>query len=325
MKPHLLLFGTPNYSLIVFEKLFAAGYPIAGVVSKPPRPVGRLQDLITTPVANWAVKKQIPLLTLAANPTKPWLFADKNTLVQKVMNLNPDLLITADYTQKIPSELYSKTKFGGLNVHPSLLPAYRGPAPVPWAILNGEKVTGVSIVTLSEQFDAGIIVAQEKEPIKPADTTDTLLTRLFVKGADLLIKTLRNNLSQLTTLNSSVFAKASADKQPTTNNLQPSYFPRLTRDSGFEPWEKIKIAINTGVGAERIERKWRALHPWPGLWTKVRIKDHEKRFKILKLNLQLTTYLPRRQAGNLQLTEIQLEGKQPIATNISDWLTDLTA
>lgn len=293
MQIKLALFGTPVYSLIIFERLKEAGFPIAVVVTKPPRPIGRAMVVTPTPVAQWAKTMQIPLLTPDSDPEKPWKFKDETAVEAEILKFKPDLMITVDYTQFIPINLVKQIKFGGLNVHPSLLPAYRGPAPVPWAILNGETETGVSLVTLSEQFDTGQIVAQSKEPILTTDTTDTLLTRLFSKGAELLLDTLPKYLRSPTT----------CDIQPATKS---SYFPRLTRDSGFEPWGKIKEAIETGIEAERIERKWRALHPWPGLWTLVKINSEDKRLKILKSNLLLTTY-------KLQLIEIQLEGKQPLS------------
>ncbi len=316
MNPTLALFGTPHYSLIVFGKLRQAGYPIVCVVTKPDQLLGRKQVLTPTPVANWARENKYLLLTPASNPEKPWLYDDPDTFSKMLWENKPELLITVDYTQKIPMNLVKQIKYGGLNIHPSLLPSYRGPAPVPWVILNGEKETGVSIVTLSQEFDAGQIVAQEKEPVLPTDTTDILLTRLFQKGAELLVGTLPKYLMSPTTYNvpASSARLDSAERaggQPATKS---SYFPRLTRDSGFEPWGKIKEAIETGIEAERIERKWRALHPWPGLWTLVKINSLEKRLKILKSNLLLTTLRLRSgQAYNLQLLEIQLEGKQPIS------------
>ncbi len=288
--PRLALFGTPEYSLLVFEKLRTFNYPIAVVATKPPRPIGRKQILTETPVALWAKNNKLNLILIGADPQKPWLFQNENLLTQQVLEFNPELLISADFTQKIPMQLVKQIKHGGLNVHPSLLPAYRGPAPIPWAIHNGEKQTGVSIVTLNNQLDAGLVIAQEKELILPSDTTDILLHRLFTKGADLLLKVLPEYIDNPT----------ANRKLPTAN---PSYFTRLTRDHGFEPWEKIKLAIENGKDTDRIDRKWRAFHPWPGLWTKVVVNNQEKRMKILKLRLE---------NHKLILDEIQLEGKNQL-------------
>lgn len=301
MKPRIAFFGTPDYSLIILNKLYRLGYPIVCVVTKPPRPIGRKQVMTQTPVALWAEKKKIPVLTPASFGGKPWIFASEKEVVTQVLSFQPELLISADYTQKIPMSLVSQIKFGGLNVHPSLLPAYRGPAPVPWAIHNGESETGVSLVTLSDKFDAGVVVAQEKEIIQPTDTTDTLLTRLFTKGAQLLLATLPKYL------------KSPKSLKKTLDNLE-TYFPRLTRDTGFELWVNIKRAMATGEEAERIDRKWRAFHPWPGLWTTIKLKVEslkfkEKRLKILKVHLD-----PRPSTLNplLVLDQIQLEGKNSL-------------
>ncbi len=324
----IAFFGVPLESTIVLDKLDKNGFDIVCVVTKPPRPIGRKKELIPTPVADWANAHHVPLLTFLSNVVKPWLFADEDKLIQAVLKYKPDILISADYTQKIPIRLIRQVKFGGLNVHPSLLPAYRGPAPVPWAILRGETETGVSIVTLTEKFDQGQIVAQVKEPILSADTTPVLLNRLFSKGADLLIKLL-------------------PDYSPNTKykilNTTPSYFPRFTRDDGFIPWEIIKSALTGQTislsiikqysnitivkynklpacrqGREiedwklKIERAWRALHPWPGIWTKVKINGQEKRLKILSVDLSLVS-------SRLSLKQVQLEGKKPVRGN------DLTA
>src|SRR3989344_4804197 len=301
----LAFFGTPDYSLIVLESLFAAGFPIVCVVTKPPRPIGRKQILTPTPVSVWAEKNKIPVLTPQSYPNKPWLFASEDETTKQVFKFQPELLVSADYTQKIPMSLVKQVKYGGINIHPSLLPAYRGPAPIPWAIANGEKETGVSLVTLTEKFDEGIIIAQEKEQILPTDTTDSLLTKLFTKGGELLIKTISKYIQNPT----------ANYELPTANS--PSYFPRLTRDTGFEPWENIKEAITTGKEAIRIERKWRAFLPWPGLWTKIKwavqsSKFEEKRLKILKLHLTMNYEL---RTMNLVLDELQLEGKQPVSGN----------
>ena len=312
MSPRICFFGTPDYSLIVLESLFAAGFPIVCVITKPPRPIGRKQILTPTPVSVWAEKNKIPVLTPQSYPNKPWLFASEDETTKQVLKFQPELLVSADYTQKIPMSLVKQVKYGGINIRPSLLPAYRGPAPIPWAIANGEKETGVSLVTLTEKFDEGIIIAQEKEQILPTDTTDSLLTKLFTKGGELLIKTISKYIQNPT----------ANYELPTANS--PSYFPRLTRDTGFEPWENIKEAITTGKEAIRIDRKWRAFHPWPGLWTKIKwavslakpdlaSQDSEqfteKRLKILKVHLDARRYTLN---ALLVLDEIQIEGKEPI-------------
>lgn len=286
----IAFFGTPTYSLLVADALVNAGFTISAVITKPPMPVGRKHIKTPSAAALWATNKDIPVITPQSDQNKPWLFSDEAEMTRLVLSHKPDILISADYTQKIPLMLVKNIRLGGLNVHPSLLPAYRGPAPIPWAIHNGEEFTGVSIATLGEDFDAGKIVAQEKEPIKDTDTTELLLDRLFKKGAELLVEVLP--------IYSSSFPNVPTIKPHTSE----SYHSRLTRDHGFEPWAKIKKAIETGEDAKRINRKYRAFHPWPGLWTIVLLKGGEKRMKLLSVNMQREL---------LHLSEVQLEGKTP--------------
>lgn len=201
---------------------------------------------------------------------------------QAILKRKPDLLIVAYYGQKIPIEIIKKVKFGGLNIHPSLLPKYRGAAPAEWAILNGEKVTGVTILTLAKEFDTGEIVSQIKEPIYDSDTAEDLYTRLFEKGADLLIKVLPDFLQ----------GKIKLIPQ---DNTKATFAPKLKREDGKIDWKKTP---------QEIERMIRAFYPWPGTFTFVQIKNKKLRLKILKAHLE---------NGNLIFDQVQLEGKKPVS------------
>ena len=174
-----------------------------------------------------------------------------------------DLIIVADYGSRVEP--------GGLNLHPSLLPKYRGATPVPYQILNGETEGGITIIKMAEEFDAGPIAAQEKVPILPDDASPDLLRRCFETGAKLLVKILPDYLNNKITL------KPQPAKSPTP------YCKRFTKQDGFISWEEFKR------GAD--DKKIRALHPWPGVWTTMPTG------KILKL-------LPK--------NRLQLEGKEPI-------------
>ncbi|KKT35155.1 MAG: Methionyl-tRNA formyltransferase, partial [Candidatus Gottesmanbacteria bacterium GW2011_GWB1_44_11c] len=175
-------------------------------------------------------------------------------MVNALSTFKPDLLISACYGQKIPDSTITNAKYGGVNIHPSLLPRWRGADPVPWAILSGDHQTGVTIVRLSAKFDQGMILAQEKIPMTAKDVTDPLRTKLFTMGADLLIKTLSDILS-------------GKIKGTLRQSQGIPYAGRLTRDDGFEPWEKIQNAFTDADEAARIDRKFRAFTPWPGVWT----------------------------------------------------------
>lgn len=178
------------------------------------------------------------------------------------------LIIVADYGQKVPAK--------GLNLHPSLLPKYRGPTPVPCQILNNKTESGISIIQMTDEFDAGPIVAQKSVPIYPDDTTPVLLKRCFTAGAELLIKILPDYLNN----------KITQKKQ---DESQTTYTHKFTKQDGFISWEEFnQEAKNNFLG---IDRKIRAFSPWPGVWTTM------PNGKILKL-------LPKNM--------VQFEGKQPI-------------
>lgn len=300
---NILFFGSTTDSVIVLERLFNASIVnckllIVGIVTQPPRPVGRDHIVTPTPVEVWGKSRNIPVLSFESNPDKPWLYKDEQQVIDTLQSIRADLLISASYGQKIPWETIQKAPHGGINVHPSLLPRWRGGDPVPWAILSGDHQIGVTVVTLSEKFDEGKIIAQKKIPISANDTSDPLRTKLFVLGAELLVRLLPDHIR----------GAIKGTSQQSKNEPQAK---RLSRDLGLEPWELLEHAINDGKDADRIERKFRALHPWPGVWTTlnnlqltVNKLTKEKRLKILKLHLD---------NGKLVIDTVQLEGKKPVS------------
>lgn len=333
----ILFFGSTTDSVIVLEKLFNfrpksdIRILISGIVTQPPRPVGRKQVLTPTPVETWAKEHRIPVLSFPNSPDRPYLFADEQTVIDTLSPTMSHLIISASFGQKIPTATLKSAKFGGLNVHPSLLPHWRGADPVPWAILSGDRQTGVTIVTLEEKFDAGKIMGQKKIPILKTDFSDPLRTKLFSLGAELLVRVLPDYLSGKT---------AGSPQHPTSDIRHPIsgiYARRLTRDDGFIPWDLIKKA-SEGFDVPlsdrppilsfdichltfAIERAWRALSPWPGIWTEIEISDKpaspvgrqkvtsRKRLKIISLHLSLvTSHL----SPLLILDSVQLEGKKPV-------------
>jgi len=164
-----------------------------------------------------------------------------------------DLVISADYGKKLPP--------GGLNLHPSLLPKYRGATPVPYQILNREKESGITIIQMTDEFDAGPLIAQEKVAILAEDTTPVLLKRCFTSGAKLLVKILPAYLNNKITLFSQ-------------DESQATYTHKFTKQDGFIFWKEFK------AGAP--EHKIRALFPWPGVWT---VLPNQKILKFLPKNL----------------------------------------
>lgn len=298
-----VFFGSTTDSLIVLNALSEWStsvyrMSIVAVVTQPPRPVGRKQILTPTPVQEWTKGHNIPVLSFPSDPDHPNLYADEQTVVDTLEPLKADLLVTASYGQKIPTKTITDATYGGLNVHPSLLPRWRGADPVPWAIMSGDRQTGVTVLTLTEKFDEGKIIAQKKVPITDNDTTELLRANLFTLGAQLLIEVLPDYFSGKN--------KGSVQKKSDT-----PYAKRLTRDDGFEPWEHMKNALKNTQEAARIERKFRALTPWPGLWTRLPSlrsgnggQATDLRLKILSCHLTHDTYF--------SLDTVQLEGKKPV-------------
>lgn len=303
---NILFFGSTSDSVIVLDKIFSSSTVnsqlfIAAIVTQPPKPVGREKIITPTPVELWGKAHHISVLSFESNADKPWLYKDEQRVIDTLESIQADVLISASYGLKIPWETISNAAHGGINVHPSILPRWRGADPVPWAILSNDHQIGVSIVTLSKTFDEGKILAQKKIPLLTTDTSDPLRTKLFEMGANLLLKVLDKPTHMRIHIK--------------TNTTETSpYARKFTRDDGFESWETLTGAMTDGTDAERIERKFRALDPWPGVWTTIAMqvrpatlvnsKPENRRLKIVKLHVE---------NGTLVLDQVQLEGKNPVS------------
>jgi len=207
----------------------------------------------------------------------------------------PDVGILASFGAIVPKDFLNFPRKGILNIHPSLLPKYRGPSPAQAAILNGERQTGVTIIKMDEEIDHGPIVAQLTEEILPTDTSESLYFRLFSAGAEVLKIILPAYLE----------GKILSQEQ---NHSLATYTKKLTREDGFISLEKLRAAME-GTEAETIERQIRAYYPWPGTWTLIKSqisnsKFQNKRLKILKAHLE---------GEKLVLDTVQLEGKKPVS------------
>lgn len=300
---HILFFGSTAESVRILHRLFQLSIGnyqlvIKGVVTQPPRPIGRNQIVSPTPVETWAKKNTIPVLSFPSDTKTPWLYENEQNVIDAIQTFKPDLLVSASYGQKIPIQTIRDAKYGGLNVHPSLLPRWRGADPVPWAILSGDHQTGVTIVTLAEKFDEGNIIAQKKIPILPTDTTPILYPKLFTLGAQLLVEALPDYLSGKNKGKPQVSSQLTPGVEQLHTSGISSYARRLTKQDGFVSWQELKAAME-GANAETIDRKFRAFDPWPGLWTLF----GQKRLKILKLHIQGEKFI---------IDQVQLEGKNPV-------------
>lgn len=283
MNTRVIFFGSSLHSLPTLEMLTRQDYlEVVAVVTQPDRPVARKQLLTPTPVSIFARKNNLPLLKPDSASQTPWHYARPSEVAAKIKQFKPDLFIVCYYGQKIPENIIKIAPLGGINIHPSLLPKYRGAAPAEWAILKGEHETGITILKLGKSFDSGEIIAQKKESLLPADTPEVVYERLFTHGANLLAEVLPKYLG-------------GEVKTAPQNESLATNAPRLTREDGKIDWQEKP---------EKIERKIRAFSPWPGTWTNIKLGEDLKRLKILKAHLE---------KGKLILDEVQLEGKTPIS------------
>lgn len=263
----IIFFGTPDYVLPILNKIhkeFVTGpgkSPIVAVVTQEPKPVGRKQILTYSPVDKWAHDRNIPVIY------------DLNKVPKA------DLGIVASYGRIIPKFLISNFKFEILNIHPSLLPKYRGASPIQASIIAGDKITGVTIIKMDEGMDTGDIVTQFKEEILETDTFESLRNRLFEKSASVLTELIEPYMK----------GKIKLKKQ---NNEEATVTKIITKQDGF-----VDLKNDTPI---KIERMLRAYTPWPGIYTILKIKNEkEKRLKILEYK-------------NGPIT-VQLEGKTPVS------------
>lgn len=242
-KPRIIFFGTPYFVVPVLKKLYEE-YEVLGIVTMPDSIQGRKKILTPTPVKAFAIENNIPILTL-----------------DDLKRIETDLYIVAAYGKIISQEILDIPKFGSLNIHPSLLPKFRGPTPIQSAILSDEKVSGVSVIKMDDKMDHGPIISQWSYPISENDTFESLHIAMFqdaaVKIVDVIKKFIEGNNN---------FAPQNED--------DATYCEMISKDSGFfdstNPPPPKKISLMT-----------RAYYPWPTAWTKIRGKNNEE--KIMKL------------------------------------------
>ncbi len=183
----VVFMGTPSFAVPILNGLVDKGYQILGAVTQPDRPVGRKHQIEKSAIKQAAEKLGIPVL----QPEK----ISGSTEMQQIIDWQPDLIVTAAFGQFLPNKLLNAVKVAAVNVHGSLLPKYRGGAPVQYAIMNGDRETGISIIYMVKKMDAGAILAQESIPIQDDDDTPTMFKKLSVVGRDLLLDILPKLLS----------------------------------------------------------------------------------------------------------------------------------
>jgi len=177
--------GTPDFAKESLEKIIDLGYDVVGVVAPPDRPKGRGMKMIACPVKEYAIEKNIKVF-------QPEKIVNNKEFKEEIRALEPDLFVVVSYGKILPKSFLSIPKKGAINVHPSLLPKYRGAAPIQWAILNGDKTTGVTIMYMNEKMDAGDIILQKEFDIIEDETTGELWDRLSSIGAQMLCEVIEN-------------------------------------------------------------------------------------------------------------------------------------
>ncbi|MCK4390912.1 MAG: methionyl-tRNA formyltransferase [Desulfobacterales bacterium] len=244
----IIFMGTPEFSVPALKALHENQYDILTAVTQPDRPKGRGRRLVPPPVKEVATTLGCPVLQ-PLRIKEPWF-------IEKIIALDPDLFVVVAYGRILPGAFLSIPRLGAINIHPSLLPKYRGPAPVQWSIINGEQETGVTTMWMDEGMDTGNILLSSRVPIRPDDTSGSLHRRLADVGAQLLIET-------LTRLKSGDLVGKPQDKSGAT------YAPLLKKEGGRIDWTKDAKSVDAFI---------RGMTPWPGAFTFI----FGKRLKILK-------------------------------------------
>jgi len=231
---NIVYLGSGEFGINCLNALAGSSHSLQFVVTQPPQPAGRGRRPKPTPVAIWAQAHSIPFIeTDDVNAPQS---------IEKIAAHEPDLIVVIAFGQKIGNQLIDLPAKGAINVHASLLPKYRGAAPINWAIVNGEKETGISIITLAEKMDAGDILDQTKTSIEPNETAGQLHDRLATMAAPLLIETIEKIAN-----NSAVYTRQDHSKA--------TMAPKLKKSDGF---------LDFSESAESLAKKILGFSPWPG-------------------------------------------------------------
>lgn len=284
--------GTPDFAVPSLEILVENGFNVVAVITAPDRPKGRGQQLATSPVKDCAVKHAIPVL----QPTN----LKSPEFIKELESFQANLQIVVAF-RMLPEMVWNMPEIGTFNLHASLLPQYRGAAPINWAIINGEKETGVTTFFLQHEIDTGKIIFQEKEEIRPNDTVGDLYVRLMKKGAELVLRTVKS-------IESEDYPQIDQNEDQVLKSA-----PKIFRET---------CKIDWNLPTEKVYDFIRGLSPYPAAWTTLNGKNlkiylTEPVTKELnsktpgdlysdgKTNLHFFT-----QDGYLNVKELQIEGKK---------------
>ena len=287
----IIYMGTPEFAVPSLQTLVENGVNVVAVVTAPDRPKGRGQKLTTTPVKDYAVSQEIPVL----QPTN----LKSPEFLEELKSYNANLQIVVAF-RMLPVAVWDMPEIGTFNLHGSLLPQYRGAAPINWAIINGEKETGVTTFFLKHEIDTGNVIFQEKEPIGEEDNVGDVYERLMQRGAKLVLKTVR------------AIEAGDYPQLPQDESVEIKHAPKIFKETCEIDWKKP---------TEEVYNFIRGLSPYPAAWTCI----NDKNFKIFatkkmdsgkktepgEYKTDNKTFLHiQTGTGALAITELQMEGKK---------------
>ena len=287
----IVFMGTPEFAVPSLQSLIDHGYEVVGVVTQPDRPKGRKQVLTPSPVKELATQLGIEVF----QPER----IKREEAIEHILSWNPDLIVTAAFGQIIPEKLLFTPKYKAINVHASLLPKYRGAAPIHQSIIQGEKETGITIMYMVKELDAGDILTQAKVPIEVNDTVGSLHDKLSLAGKELLIETIKKIEE------GSIFPIKQEDHLAT-------YAPMLKREDEWIDWNKTSTQIYNQI---------RGLNPWPvafttykemnlKIWWAEPFPYHHEEGPGTVLRVTKDQLLVATKDGALEIREIQPAGKK---------------
>jgi methionyl-tRNA formyltransferase len=259
-RPKLVFMGTPEFAVSTLRALLDHGYAVMAVVSQPDKPQGRGKRVAASPVKRLALERQVPVL----QPEK----ASAPEFCDQIQAMSPDLIIVVAFGQILRKKLLDIPRWGVVNIHASLLPKLRGAAPIQWAVMNNERLTGLTVMRMDEGMDTGPILLQEEVPMIDDETAGHLHDRLSILAGDLMVRALR------------AMAEGKVKEKP-QNSAEATYAPKIDKNMGLVDWSRPGDEVSAFI---------RALDPKPGAYTLLKTQE---------LKLFSSTVVDGNQAGTI--------------------------
>ena len=284
--------GTPDFAAESLKSLIAAGHEILAVVTQPDKPKGRGKTMVCSPVKELALSEGIPVI-------QPVRVKKNEEFYAQLKEINPECIVVAAFGQMLPQEVLDLPKYGCINVHASLLPAYRGAAPIQWMVINGEKEAGVTIMHMDIGCDTGDMILKEKITLDPKETGGSLFEKMAVLGGELIVKALP-------------MIEAGTAPREAQDESQSSYYGMLKKEDGH---------IDFSKSAYSIECMIRGMNPWPSAYTSmdgkglklwdadVLTEDADGEYGEI-VEVTKNSIIVKTGEGCLAIKELQLEGKK---------------